>query len=77
MGLLLIIFPVWTFPKEMAKAACGSAPSPSPEPFAGDNEPFTRSQLQVLLVTLPICCHGCLAQKQLRGLIHGPLYGNS
>lgn len=77
MGLLLIIFPVWTFPKEMGKAACGSAPSPSLALFWGDNEPFTHSQLQVLLVTLPICCHGCLAQKQLGELIHSPLYGNS
>jgi len=77
MGLLLIIFPVWTFPKDMGKAACGSAPSPSPALFWGDNEPFTHSQLQVLLVTLPICCHGCLAQKQLGELIHGPSYGNS
>lgn len=77
MGLLLIIFPVWTFPKEMGKAACGSAPSPSPALFWGDNEPFTHSQLQVLLVTLPICCHGCLAQKQLGELIHGPSSGHS
>lgn len=44
---------------------------------AGDNEPFTHSQLQVLLVTLPICCHGCLAQERLGELIHGPLAGSS
>lgn len=77
MGLLLIIFPVWTFPKEMGKGACGSAPSPSPALFGRDNEPFTHSQLQVLLVTLPICCHGCLVQQQLGELIHDPLYRSS
>lgn len=77
MGLLLIIFPARTFPKETGKAACGSAPSPSPRSSGGDNEPFTHSQLQVLLVTLPICCHGCSAQERLGELIHGPLAGSS
>lgn len=52
-------------------------PPPLPRRSSGgDNEPFTHSQLQVLLVTLPICCHGCLAQEQLGELIHGPLSGN-
>lgn len=75
-GPLVHYFPSVDFPKGNGKSSVRCCPLPFPQLSSeGDNDPFTHSQLQVLLVTLPICCHGCLAQKQLGELIHCSLAG--